>query len=196
MVQQGVPGDHDPEVLQKARARFTPESEGDVREPAVEPLGPATVVCGEAGQTFREDRPSAGPLVTEEPSDAQANGDRDSLPGQVGQRPRVPGVDPCWIASRIRGNELRRDEVLATRVMAFSVARTPIRFSSLGAGRTVRDSDMGNLDDLLVILGCQLAAPLHRKLGRTAKAGQCHPWEQAAAGFEGLLATSMAGVGV
>jgi hypothetical protein len=39
----------------------------------------------------------------------------------------------------------------------------------------VRESDMGNLDDLLDLLGCQLGAPLHRKLGRTAKAGQTQP---------------------
>jgi hypothetical protein len=31
----------------------------------------------------------------------------------------------------------------------------------------VRASDIGNLDDLPVVLGCQLGAPLHRKLGRT-----------------------------
>ncbi len=32
---------------------------------------------------------------------------------------------------------------------------------------TVREFDMGNLDNLLDLLGCQLALPLHRKLGRT-----------------------------
>lgn len=31
----------------------------------------------------------------------------------------------------------------------------------------MRESDMGNLDDLPDLLGCQLAAPFHRKLGRT-----------------------------
>ena len=31
---------------------------------------------------------------------------------------------------------------------------------------------MGNLDDLLNLLGCQLAASLHRKLGRTVLAGE------------------------
>jgi hypothetical protein len=35
----------------------------------------------------------------------------------------------------------------------------------------VRESDMGNLDDLLDLVGCQLAVPLHRKPGRTVKAG-------------------------
>src|SRR5215217_4271446 len=46
---------------------------------------------------------------------------------------------------------------------------------------------MGNLDHLPHILGCRLAAPLHRNPGRTAKTGQCqvhsdkvstkvHPW--------------------
>jgi hypothetical protein len=49
-------------------------------------------------------------------------------------------------------------------MMAFSVVRTSISFSSLGAGSTVRESDMGNLDDLLDLLGYQLAAPVHRKL--------------------------------
>jgi hypothetical protein len=49
-----------------------------------------------------------------------------------------------------------------------------MRSSSLGAGSTVRASDIGNLDDLPVVLGCQLGAPLHRKLGRTAEAGQVH----------------------
>jgi hypothetical protein len=48
MVQQGVSGDHDPEVPQEARARFTPEGKGDVPEPAVETLGPATVVSSKA----------------------------------------------------------------------------------------------------------------------------------------------------
>jgi hypothetical protein len=46
-----------------------------------------------------------------------------------------------------------------------------MRFSSLEAGSTVRESGMGNLDDLLDLLGCQLAALLHQKLGRTVKAG-------------------------
>jgi hypothetical protein len=63
-------------------------------------------------------------------------------------------------------------EVFAERVMTFASARTLIRFSSLGAGRMVRESDMGNLDDLPDLLSSQLAAPLHRKLGRTVKAGQ------------------------
>ena len=94
MVEQGVPGDHDPEVFQKTRSRFTSEGEGDVREPALESLGPAAVVRGETGQAFREDRSVAVLVVAKEPSDAQANGDGYSLPGQVGQRPRVPGMDP------------------------------------------------------------------------------------------------------
>jgi len=42
-----------------------------------------------------------------------------------------------------------------------------MRSSKLGAGSTVRDSDIGNLDDLRVLLGCQLASPPHQKLGRT-----------------------------
>jgi transposase len=45
------------------------------------------------------------------------------------------------------------------------------RASSSGAGRTVREFEMGNLDNLLDLLGCQLALPLHRKLGRTTEAG-------------------------
>src|SRR5215210_3143555 len=44
----------------------------------------------------------------------------------------------------------------------------------LGAGSTVRESDTGNLDDLPVLLNCQLAAPLHHKLGRTIEPGQVH----------------------
>src|SRR3954463_6262359 len=51
--------------------------------------------------------------------------------------------------------------------MASSLARIPMRSSKLGAGSTVRDSDIGNLDDLQVLLGCQLASPPHQKLGRT-----------------------------
>jgi hypothetical protein len=53
------------------------------------------------------------------------------------------------------------------RVMAFASAPTPMRFSSLRARSKVQDSGMGNLDDHLDHLGGQLAAPLHRKLGRT-----------------------------
>jgi hypothetical protein len=99
VVEQGVSGNHDPEAFQKARACLTSESEGDVREPAFESLGPASIVRGETGQAFREDRPVASPLVTEEPSDAQMQSNRDSLPGQVGQRPRVPGMDPGGLLS-------------------------------------------------------------------------------------------------
>ena len=51
--------------------------------------------------------------------------------------------------------------------MVLSSARTLVSFSSLEAGRTVRESGMSHLDDLLVLLSYQLAAPRHRKLGRT-----------------------------
>jgi hypothetical protein len=94
VVQQDISGDHNPAIFQKVRARFTSEGEGDVREPAVETLCSATVVCSDAGQTLREDRPIAVPFVAEEPSAVHANGDGDALPGQTNQRPRVPGVDP------------------------------------------------------------------------------------------------------
>src|SRR5215211_1979887 len=67
------------------------------------------------------------------------------------------------------GQRATGEEVLAERVIAFSVARTPIRLSRLGVGRTVREFDMSNLDALLDLLGYQLAAPLHRKLGRTGR---------------------------
>jgi len=71
------------------------------------------------------------------------------------------------------GQSATRDEGLATRVIAFLAAQTLIRFSTLGAGKTVRESDMGNLDDLPVLLGCQLAAPFHQMLGRTSYRGIC-----------------------
>jgi hypothetical protein len=70
------------------------------------------------------------------------------------------------------GQRATRDEVVATRVMAFSVARTLVRFSSLGAGSKVWQSGMSNLDHVLDLLGCQIAAPFHRKLGRTTEPGQ------------------------
>jgi hypothetical protein len=94
-------------------------------------------------------------------------------PGQ-GRSASVLVYRECILTDRFAhtGQTATRDEVLAARVMEFSVARTPIRFSSLGVGRIVRESDMGNLDDLLDLVGCQLAAPPHRKLGRTTKQGQ------------------------
>src|SRR3954451_1936838 len=76
------------------------------------------------------------------------------------------------------GQRATREAVLASRVMASSLARIPMRSSKLGAGSTVRDSDIGNLDDLQVLLGCQLASPPHQKLGRTVIAGATSP-EQA-----------------
>ena len=94
MVEQSVPGDDDPEIPQETGACFTPEGKGDVPEPAVQTLGPASVVGGKARQTLREDRATAEPLIAEEPSDAQANGDRHLLPGQISERPRVAGMDP------------------------------------------------------------------------------------------------------
>jgi hypothetical protein len=119
-----------------------------------------------AGQTLREDRPVAGPLVAEEYSYVQANGDGNPLPGQVGERSPVPGVNSGELLCA-QGQRTARDEVLAARVMAFSVARMPIRFSSLEVGRTVREFDTGTLGDLMDLLCCQDAAPLHRKLRRT-----------------------------
>jgi len=94
MVEQGVAGDDDTEIFQKARPRFPSESEGDVGEPAVKPLGSATVVRGDTGQSFREDCPLAGGLVAEEPPHVQVNSNGDSLPGQVSQHPRVTRMDP------------------------------------------------------------------------------------------------------
>jgi hypothetical protein len=44
----------------------------------------------------------------------------------------------------------------------------------------VRESDMGNLDDLLDLVGCQLAVPLHRKPGRTVETGQTQTQTQGA----------------
>jgi hypothetical protein len=93
VVQQHVPGDHDPEIFQKARARFSTEGEGDVQEPTIELLGLSPVACGHTGQTFREDYPVAVPFVAEEPPGVQTNGNGDSLSGQISQRPRVSGVD-------------------------------------------------------------------------------------------------------
>ena len=59
--------------------------------------------------------------------------------------------------------------------MAFSSARTLIRFSSLGESKTVRDSDMGNLGNTLDRSSTlQHAASPHRKLGRTTDRGQAH----------------------
>src|SRR5215212_2603044 len=58
--------------------------------------------------------------------------------------------------------------------MALSVIRTPVKLSSSGAGSTVRESDIGDLDHLQDVLCCQLAASIHRKLGRTTKPGQVH----------------------
>lgn len=56
---------------------------------------------------------------------------------------------------------------------AFASVRTLMRFNNrLGTGRTLRESDMGNLNYLTDLLGYQLAVPFHRKLGRTAKVGQ------------------------
>lgn len=66
-------------------------------------------------------------------------------------------------------------EVFAERIMAFSSVRTSIGFSRLGAGRTVRESDMGNLGNTLDRSSTlQHAKSLPRKLGRTTKPGPFH----------------------
>jgi hypothetical protein len=41
---------------------------------------------------------------------------------------------------------------------------------------------MGNLDEFVDLLGCQLAASLHRKLGRTVQAGQTYSYMNGACG--------------
>jgi len=90
-----------------------------VRKPALESLGPAGVTCSDVEQRFCKDRPVAGPLVAEESPDAHSNGNGNSLPGQVGKRPGVPGVDPAGLLSAHRARSCSGSEVFADRVMAF-----------------------------------------------------------------------------
>src|SRR3954454_16252450 len=50
--------------------------------------------------------------------------------------------------------------------MALSVTRTPIKLSSLGAGSTVRESDMGGLDSsagFSLLAACRTSSPKARK---------------------------------
>jgi len=158
-------------------ACFSTEGEGDEGELAVEPLGPASVVCSDTGQTLREDRPVATHFVAEEPPDAQVNG-VTGIPCQA----RSESALLYWewtLLDRIphTGQRALVAEGFAKMVMAFASARIPMRSSTSGAASTVRESGIDDLDDLLVLLGCQLAAPRHRKLGRTVQAGQTqtHP---------------------
>ena len=72
---------HRGKLKKETRPRFPSEGEGYVREPAVQPLSSASVVRGDTGQAFRKDRSAAGLMVAKEPSDMQANGDGDALPG-------------------------------------------------------------------------------------------------------------------
>ena len=147
VVQHRVSGGHDPEIFQKARARFSAEGEGGVQEPTIEPLGSSPVACGHNGQTDREDYPVAVPFVAEEPSGVQTNGNGDSLPGQISQLPRVSGVDSSASLAAPRATS-RTGRGFAKRMMTFASARIPMRSSRLGAGSTVRKSGMGDLDDL------------------------------------------------
>ena len=61
----------------------------------------------------------------------------------VDQRSLCTGSGSCLIASRISGNRLR---FFAERVMMFALARTPMRFSSLGIGRMMWEPDTDSLD--------------------------------------------------
>jgi hypothetical protein len=95
-------------------ACFSTEGEGDEGKLAVEPLGPASVVCSDTGQTLREDRPVATHFVAEEPPDAQVKGDGDTLPGQIRERSLILGMDPAGSDSAHRatscsGRGIRKD---------------------------------------------------------------------------------------
>jgi hypothetical protein len=100
--------------FKEARSRFASEGEGDVCKPIVELPGPASVVCSDTGQTLREDRPVAVHFVAEELPDAQVKGNGNSLPWQVGWRPRILGMDPAgshpahWTTS-CSGRGIRKD---------------------------------------------------------------------------------------
>jgi hypothetical protein len=94
VVEQGLSRDHDPEVFEKTRSRFPSKGEADMGEPSVEALGSASVVCRNTRQTLCEDRPVAVNFFTEEPPDVQVKGNGNSLPEQIGQSPRVAGVNP------------------------------------------------------------------------------------------------------
>lgn len=90
------------------------------------------------------------------------------------QRPCVKRVNPGGSRSPHTGQRATREEVPATRVITLSVTRTAVKVSNLGAGSTVRESDMGDLDDLPDHFASQIASPLHRKLERTVETGQTH----------------------
>ena len=104
--QEGLARDDDTKIFQKARPRLPSESEGDVREPAIEPLGCASVVRGDTGQSLREDSSVAGFLVAEEPPHVQVNR-VTGIPCQ-GRSASILSCNengPWWIPSRTPDKE-------------------------------------------------------------------------------------------
>jgi hypothetical protein len=105
--QEGVARDEDTKIFQKARPRLPSESEGDVREPAIEPLGCASVVRGDTGQSLREDSSVAGFLVAEGPPHVQVNR-VTGIPCQGSRSASILSCNengPWWIPSRTPDKE-------------------------------------------------------------------------------------------
>jgi hypothetical protein len=96
---QSVPGSHDLQRAQEARAGAAAEGKRNVREPTGQPLGAAGVGSDDTRQSLREDPPRARQRVTEEASHSEPYPHWNALPGKIGQESRVAGMDACRLVT-------------------------------------------------------------------------------------------------
>jgi hypothetical protein len=82
------------EACREPRPSLAAQSEGELALDVGEALATLGGTMGDAGQPLGEGPSRAGRLSTEEPSSPDPDGHRTALPGQVGQAPFVPAVDP------------------------------------------------------------------------------------------------------
>jgi hypothetical protein len=79
-------------TVRQSRSRRATQSQRDPIQCFGRAPCPSRIPQDRVGQPFREDAPSAIPPAAEELPSLQVNTDRDALPGEVAQFPRVPAV--------------------------------------------------------------------------------------------------------
>ena len=91
--EQGVAADRDAELPQQPCARFAAEGECHTREPAGAGAGASCMGSDEGGEPLGEGAPRAARIGAEEPTHLDAQGDGQTVDGQIGGMAQVPAVD-------------------------------------------------------------------------------------------------------
>jgi hypothetical protein len=78
--------------MQHPSACFAPEGKADQLECLTETSGATSIGSDDAGQALAEEPPGAVRVRTDEATDGELDGDGDTVPREIGQRPDIAAV--------------------------------------------------------------------------------------------------------